>query len=155
MIVPLHCPACNREANGRDECGQCGTDLTLLHLLASLPPVTGTVAAPSGHKGWIVPLTAICLGLGVGRLWPTAPPASLAVRPVPSPSTAAPTVSAAVPTGFPYTVRAGDSLWRLAYRFYGDGERWSRLAAANPALRPDALTVGQAVIIPFPEERRP
>ncbi len=34
-----------------------------------------------------------------------------------------------------YTVRPGDSLWALAERFYGDGERWPEIVAANVGRR--------------------
>lgn len=47
-----------------------------------------------------------------------------------------------------YTVRAGDSLWRIAARFYGDGGKWRTIAAANRLAHPDRLAVGQRLTIP-------
>lgn len=47
----------------------------------------------------------------------------------PSPTpTATPTVA---PTARSYTVLWGDCLWRIAERFYGDGQRWRDLYRAN------------------------
>jgi hypothetical protein len=40
MREPLTCPACQRTQVTTDTCPNCETDLVILHLLASLPPVT-------------------------------------------------------------------------------------------------------------------
>jgi nucleoid-associated protein YgaU len=47
-------------------------------------------------------------------------------------------------------VRAGDSLWRMARRYLGDGTRWPELLSLNPGLaaHPDSLVVGGTVIVP-------
>lgn len=57
---------------------------------------------------------------------PTAPPPP-PETPSPTP-TATPTVA---PTAQSYTVLWGDSLWRIAEKFYGDGQRWRDLYRAN------------------------
>lgn len=44
-----------------------------------------------------------------------------------------------------YTVRKGDTLWGIAVRFYGDGTRWSVLAAKNNIGDPKKLTVGKVL----------
>ena len=41
-----------------------------------------------------------------------------------------------------YTVRQGDTLWGIACRFYGDGTRWSDLAARNHIGNPRNLQTG-------------
>lgn len=41
-----------------------------------------------------------------------------------------------------YTVKRGDTLWDIACRFYGDGTRWSDLAARNCIGNPRKLQVG-------------
>lgn len=53
-----------------------------------------------------------------------------------------------------YVVRAGDTLWQLAERFYGNGREWPAIAAANPELPRDfaQLPVGARLKIP---PRRP
>jgi hypothetical protein len=50
-----------------------------------------------------------------------------------------------------HVVRAGDDLWSLAERYYGDGREWRRIAAANPTILtggPDKLQVGWRLAIP-------
>ena len=42
---------------------------------------------------------------------------------------------------------AGDSLWNLACRYYGDGSRWKEIAAAN-GMTEDDLTGGERLVIP-------
>lgn len=43
--------------------------------------------------------------------------------------------------------KAGDSLWNLACRYYGDGSRWKEIAAAN-GMTEDDLTGGERLVIP-------
>lgn len=47
-------------------------------------------------------------------------------------------------------VRPGDSLWRMARRYLGDGARWQELLSLNPGLatHPDSLAAGSTVIVP-------
>ena len=48
-----------------------------------------------------------------------------------------------------YTVQAGDCLWTLAEKYYGNGTQYKRLAAANPAItNPDLIYPGQVLTIP-------
>lgn len=46
-----------------------------------------------------------------------------------------------------YTVKAGDTLWAIAVRFYGDGARWRTLAANNGITDPKKLRVGEVLIL--------
>lgn len=54
--------------------------------------------------------------------------------------------------GMRWTVRAGDSLWRIAAddKTYGDGRKWPRLYAANKSRigSPDRIYPGQEITIP-------
>jgi nucleoid-associated protein YgaU len=47
-------------------------------------------------------------------------------------------------------VRPGDSLWRMARRYLGDGARWPELLILNPGLaaHPDSLAAGSTVVVP-------
>lgn len=53
------------------------------------------------------------------------------------------------PNSIPKTVvaLAGDTLWNLSHKFYGDGSRWKDIAAAN-GLTEDRLTGGERLVIP-------
>ena len=49
-----------------------------------------------------------------------------------------------------YTVRKGDSLWRIAKREYGSGLQWRRIYDANRSVIPDSMILreGQVIMIP-------
>ncbi|WP_175583124.1 LysM peptidoglycan-binding domain-containing protein [Nocardia cyriacigeorgica] len=47
-----------------------------------------------------------------------------------------------------HTVEPGDTLWAVAERFYGDGNRFHEIAAASGLDNPDAINVGQVLTIP-------
>jgi len=66
------------------------------------------------------------------------------------PASQPPTAASAART---YTVRPGDSLWKIAKRHYGDGNRWNRLYEANRetiGANPDLIHPGQVLVIPEP-----
>ena len=64
------------------------------------------------------------------------PAAEAAAEPAPEP--AAPT----------YTVESGDTLWAIAERFYGDGNKYQVIADANAIPNPDLIQPGQVLTIP-------
>lgn len=49
-----------------------------------------------------------------------------------------------------YTVKKGDSLWKIAKQFYGSGESWSRIHDANRDVikDPDLIQPGWVLRIP-------
>jgi LysM repeat protein len=49
-----------------------------------------------------------------------------------------------------YKVQAGDTLGKIAKKFYGDASRFSAIVAANSIRNPDKLKVGQELVIPDP-----
>jgi len=87
------------------------------------------------------------------------PPSTSGVREIPvtqppvlSPPTPAPT-PAPVPEPTParprmYTIQKGDTFIKLARRFYGEDRRWKDIAAANPQMSPNALKIGQQIVLP-------
>jgi len=79
------------------------------------------------------------LTLQIGESMATAPP--IAVQPQPQPEQ---------PVGRFYTVQAGDTLGSIAKKFYGDGQRWPTIAAANKDVLPDPnkLRIGLKLRIP-------
>ncbi|MCT7377520.1 5'-nucleotidase C-terminal domain-containing protein [Chelativorans salis] len=47
-----------------------------------------------------------------------------------------------------YVIMRGDTYWDLAQKFYGDPEKWSTLAEANPDFGERGLVVGATLIVP-------
>ena len=47
-----------------------------------------------------------------------------------------------------YTVVAGDTLWGIAARHLGAGDRWPEIAAASRVHHPDLIHPGQVLTIP-------
>jgi nucleoid-associated protein YgaU len=58
----------------------------------------------------------------------------------------------AKPQNFTYTVRRGDTLSNIAFKFYGDRYKWDKVFEANQTrLRaPHDISVGQVLLIPSP-----
>lgn len=61
---------------------------------------------------------------------------------------------AAAAQGWRHMVRRGDTLYRIAERYYGDPSRWVEIQRANPRIRPDALPEGAVLFIPRSGIRR-
>lgn len=59
-----------------------------------------------------------------------------------------PEVTATPITGTSYTVVAGDNLWVIALRAYGDSFRWPDIATANQLANPDLIFAGNVFQIP-------
>ena len=71
------------------------------------------------------------------------------VEETPFTETAAGGGTTAAPTaGGTYTIQKGDTLWSIATRVYGNGQRWQDIAAANPSVDPKRLIVGQQLVLP-------
>ena len=106
---------------------------------------------------------------------PAAGPTTQPAEPLPGPSHGAPGVAvppspateppppAATPTFPPdrttpttaakkHTVAKGETLSVIAEQYYGDKNLWPKIKAANPAIDPDRLLVGQVLVIPANEE---
>ena len=47
-----------------------------------------------------------------------------------------------------YTVIEGDTLWHIAKKYLGDGNRYGEIAALNNISNPDRIYVGQVLNIP-------
>ena len=47
-----------------------------------------------------------------------------------------------------YTVVKGDTLWAIAKKYYGDGNRYPEIARANNISNPNIISVGQKLLIP-------
>ena len=77
----------------------------------------------------------------------TAQPPTPAPAPVPDPGRPAETAASEDQT---YTVVAGDSLSKIAKRYYGDANQWRRIHEANrdQITNPDLIHPGQRLKIP-------
>jgi nucleoid-associated protein YgaU len=53
-----------------------------------------------------------------------------------------------VQSGLSYTVKSGDTLSKIAKRFYGDANHYHQIAAANGIDNPDRIDVGQELKLP-------
>ena len=68
----------------------------------------------------------------------------------PAPRPAAPAAPAAGPAARTYTVKAGDSLSKIAQREYGDAAQWKKIYEANRDVikNPDLIHPGQTFKLP-------
>jgi nucleoid-associated protein YgaU len=64
------------------------------------------------------------------------------------PPEAAPEPAPEPPAAPSYTVEAGDTLWGIAERFYGDGSKYQAIADASSIENPDLIYPGQVLTIP-------
>lgn len=53
-----------------------------------------------------------------------------------------------VQSGLKYTVKSGDTLGKIAKRFYGDVNHYHQIASASGIDNPDRIDVGQEVTLP-------
>ncbi|MBB4952526.1 5'-nucleotidase [Agrobacterium vitis] len=88
-----------------------------------------------------------------GYVAPAAQPktaaAATAVAPTATaPATPAPAAPAASAQPTRYTVVKGDSLWKIAEATYGDGEAWTKIAAANTLRHPNHIEIGEELTLP-------
>jgi LysM repeat protein len=72
--------------------------------------------------------------------------AAAAEEPAPQPEAPPPTPEPAGPRT--YTVVAGDTLWAISERFYGDGSKYQVIADASGISNPDLIQPGQVLTIP-------
>jgi nucleoid-associated protein YgaU len=86
---------------------------------------------------------------------PTRPGAADAVSLAAPPPAALPAAGTAAASDQPvaarsHVVQPGDTLSRIAQRYYGNGRRWNEILAANKALipDPDRLAIGTTLVIP-------
>jgi nucleoid-associated protein YgaU len=58
------------------------------------------------------------------------------------------TIDVNVQSGLTYAVKSGDTLSKIAKRFYGDANHYHQIAAANGIDNPDRINVGQELKLP-------
>ncbi|MDJ0575077.1 MAG: LysM domain-containing protein [Xenococcaceae cyanobacterium MO_234.B1] len=47
-----------------------------------------------------------------------------------------------------HAVETGDTLFDIAQAYYGDGNQWPKISAANGNIQPQSLQIGQQLQIP-------
>jgi nucleoid-associated protein YgaU len=75
------------------------------------------------------------------------------VTPITSVSDAAGTPVAAAPAaptggGTTHVVQPGETMWKIAMRHYGNGQRYRDIIAANPGIDPAKMQIGQRLVLP-------
>lgn len=76
---------------------------------------------------------------------PTRMPTAMAT---PTPTVAQQPNTTGPPAGSRYTVKAGDTLWDISVRTYGNGYRWGEIAKANNLQNPDLIFPGNTFNLP-------
>ena len=87
--------------------------------------------------------SAVVQPLSGTRDAPPAPAPAPAPVPVPAPAPAPASSEESV-----YVVVAGDCLWKIASRYYGNGSAFGRIADANGIRSPYIIRIGQKLVIP-------
>jgi nucleoid-associated protein YgaU len=56
-----------------------------------------------------------------------------------------------------HTVQSGETLWRIASQYYGDGSNYMKIFEANKGVleHPDHIEPGQELLIPDIENQKP
>jgi predicted chitinase len=54
-----------------------------------------------------------------------------------------------------HTVESGDTLFDIAQAYYGDGNQWTKISAANGNIQPQSLQIGQQLQIPAVDSPSP
>lgn len=162
----LTCPVCQYTEIAGNSCPNCDTDISLIRLLAELPPRT-----ESKITIWQVGVLLLILVFGIGLgaissfLFFLQPPPLLNANTVISPTSVViasksktPAITQKTNTASPkqshYIVKSGDSLSKIAAHFYKNDTFWTSLVKANPKLkgREDFIEVGEVLVIPSCEE---
>ncbi len=162
MSTNLTCPVCDRPDVEGNICPNCETNLSTFRLLAELPIVEPRVFFGSTMKIWLLSgiLAAFVLGMSLGATGGSL----LSKQPLPPTATSIPgstntniqaKSTQATPLNpcvrpFYYTVQQGDSLARIAQRFYGDRQKMKLIMQYNPrpAVREDDINLHENLLMP-------
>ena len=175
MTHLLNCPVCGYKEIEGNICPNCDADLSLIRSLTELPALEKAESAGGVRRTpkvaiWQVGVALLILifGIGLGTLGSflflqpqlisnkiTAPPVAIkGESKIPSAIAQEPAKRLGQPSQTYYKVKPGDSLSKIAERFYGDGTLWASLVKANPNIKgqEDFLDIGEPLIIPNREE---
>ena len=117
------------------------------------PPNEIRQPAPSEPRTGNVDTIGVITPDGMAEPDPMPVPRTPRVEPDPVGPVTQPPLSPTPPPAEPqlpavYAVQKGDTLWNIAAKFYGDGQKWRDIVEANPGIDPKKLAVGQKIVIP-------
>lgn len=175
MTTTLICPVCKYSEVETNCCPKCETDISVMRMVIELP-TSGVVESQTSEQEpkiwWPIALAILILILGISlgavstylvyNLQPSLG-TNIEQNQLSSPVLRSPEVETSQPTiknknkadsGFYYTVRRGDSVSLVAWRFYGNGKLAPLIVNANPFLkgRESALEVGEVLFVPNLQE---
>ncbi|MEB3886226.1 LysM peptidoglycan-binding domain-containing protein [Lyngbya sp. CCY1209] len=165
MTLKITCPVCDRPNIEGNICPNCETDLTPIRQLQELPEVA-VQPAPIPQPNWrkntsqlivAIAIIMLLLGVAIGASFET----QFAKKSAPIETVKIARSSPFIPffnksqknrqlcDGFYYSIQKGDSLSKIARKFYGDWQRWPEIVAANPNLkgRENKIEVGEIIFV--------
>ncbi len=104
------------------------------------PEPVSQVPGPAAYESAYTPMDPVAID-------PAGAQAPSAYDPA-APGGAAAGVPSVAPAARTYRIQEGDTLWAIATRVYGDGQRWVDIAQANPSLDPAKMRVGAEIVLP-------
>lgn len=122
------------------------TDITPADYVApaKAPAAAAPSAAPATTAQAPAPAPAPATTAAPAAPAPTAQAPAAAEAPAPAAATSA----ATAPAAQSYTVKKGDSLWKIAESTYGDGAAWKKIAEANKLRHPNLIEIGAELQLP-------
>ena len=125
--------------------------LLAMVLALAMIPMAGCRKQKTDDIATLPPLSEFDAGPVYGTA-ETGPTVDVAPQPIVDTTSVAPVqpVASPPPPVAPkvHVVARGDTIWSIALRYYGDGQRWREIAAANGNIDPKKLAVGQRLILP-------
>lgn len=103
---------------------------------------------PPSYASEPEPLPPVSINEGTATTGSGYPDTTTELSPGVAPSYDPEPLPPAEPVTRTYTIKKGDTLWAIATREYGDGQKWKTISAANPSLDPKKLIVGQQITLP-------
>lgn len=79
---------------------------------------------------------------------PAPMPVAVEPAPMPAPAHGAAKGGGAAKAGGSYVVQKGDTLYGISRKVYGSNARVKDIIAANPGIDPNAIKVGQKIVLP-------
>ncbi len=126
------------------------TVLSLLFPWSCQEPIAPVASAPSPELRPMESLKPLVSRESNHPAEPITPAAQLLTEKIKPPAPLPEITAAPAPKPAPtYTVMKTDTLWSIAKRRLGNGQRWKDIVAENPGLDPGKLMPGQTLRLPI------